>query len=63
MRFIGPWGQSAEGWEPEAGGKLGRRKAEIAAVEHGGCEAVHDGVGLHMEVAEHFVGFPPADHS
>ena len=42
---------------------LCRRQAEIAAPKHGGRQAVHDWLSLHMEVAEQFIGPPPPDHA
>ena len=45
------------------GKELGRCEAKIAAPKHGGREAVHDGLCLHVKIAEHFIGSPPPDHA
>ena len=51
--------------EPTAGGKrkLTWREAEIASPEHGGGEARHNGLRLHVQVTVHFVRSPVTDQS
>ena len=42
---------------------LGGGEAESAAAEHRGGEAVHHRLGLHVQVAIHFVRLLPTDHT
>ena len=60
-----PEGQLAGGWAPkERVGKLSRRaELEGAAAEHGGGQAGHNRLSLHVQVAVHFVGPPAADEA
>ena len=44
-------------------GELARCEAKIAATQHGGCEAVHDGLGLDVEISKHLVRPPAADEA
>ena len=39
------------------------KEGEVAARKHSGRKMTHDGFGLDMEVAEHFVGAPAAKKS
>jgi hypothetical protein len=50
-------------WELEAGDILVRDEHEVASVEHFGRKALHEGVGLKMEVAKHLVRAPSADEA
>jgi hypothetical protein len=43
QRAIGRWAGAKGRWE-----KLSRGEAEIAATEHGDCQAVHDLLGLYV---------------
>ena len=64
FRSIGPGARGCRvGASGEGGEKLCRRKAKVAAPKHGGREAVHDRLRLHMEIAKHFVGSPAANHA
>ena len=51
------------GKERDKEGRLARIQPEGAPAQHGGGEAIHDRLGLDVEVPKKFVGPPSADHA
>ena len=43
-------------------GKLARGQPEGPAAQYSSSKALHNRLGLYMEISIHFVGFPPSEH-